>query len=170
MRYRDQPTVEVTQPVRCDVAAAWNLLTDIELPVRCSPELRAVQWLGDADAVRVGARFRGTNHNDALGTWEADCEIVEVEDQGDVRRWVWNVLVPDGVGATWAFEVEPAREGVLIRQWGRMGPDPSGLSTVIAARPELEGRIVSRRLSDWEQGMRANLDYVRAALEEPERD
>ena len=46
-----------------------------------------------------------------------------------------------------------------------MGPDPSGLSTVIAARPELEGRIVSRRLSDWEQGMRANLG-LRAALEE----
>ena len=88
---------------------------------------------------------------------------------GDVRRWVWNVLVPEGVGATWAFEIEPARDGVLIRQWGRMGPDPSGLSLAIAARPELEGRIVSRRLGDWEQGMRANLDYVRAALEDPER-
>ncbi len=169
MRYRDQPTVEVTERVRCDVDSAWRLVTDIELPAHCSPELQAVQWLGDADRVELGARFRGRNHNDARGTWEADCEVVEVDDTGDVRRWVWNVLVPGGVGATWAFEVEPASDGVLIRQWGRMGPDPSGLSTAIAARPELEGRIVARRLADWEQGMRANLDYVRAALEDPER-
>lgn len=169
MRYRDQPTVEVTQRVRSDVDAAWQLVTDIEVPARCSSELQAVQWLGDADAVRVGARFRGTNQNDALGTWDAECEIVEVEGEGEIRRWVWNVLVPEGVGATWAFEIEPARDGVLIRQWGRMGPDPSGLSLAIAARPELEGRIVSRRLGEWEQGMRANLDYVRAALEDPER-
>ena len=46
-----------------------------------------------------------------------------------------------------------------------MGPAPSGLSVAIDARPELEGRIVARRLSEWEQGMRANLDYVRAKLE-----
>jgi len=167
MRYRDQPTVEVTERVRCDVAAVWDLVTDIGLPARCSPELQSVEWLGDDDRVRVGARFRGRNHNDALGTWEADCEVVEVEDSGDVRRWVWNVLVPDGVGATWAFEVEPSSDGALVRQWARMGPDPSGLSIAIAASPQLEARIVTRRLADWEQGMRANLNYVRAILEEP---
>ncbi len=166
MRYRDQPTVEVTARVRCDVPTAWRLVTDIGLPAKCSPELQAVEWLGDADRVRVGARFRGHNHNDALGTWDADCEIVEVDDDGDVRRWVWNVLVRDGVGATWAFEVEPASDGVLIRQWARMGPAPSGLSLAIEARPELEARIVARRLADWGKGMRANLDYVRAAAED----
>lgn len=165
MRYRDQPTVEVAQRVRCEVAAAWQLLTDIGLPARCSPELQAVSWLGDDDRVRLGARFRGRNHNDALGTWEVDCEIVELEADGDVRRWVWNVLTDGGVGATWAFEVEPVRDGVLIRQWARMGPAPTGLSLVIEARPELEGRIIAHRLAEWERGMRANLDYVRAELE-----
>lgn len=166
MRYRDQPTVEVSQRVPCDVATAWDLVTDINLPVQCSPELQAVEWVGDDDHVVRGARFRGRNHNDVLGTWEAECEVVEVEDSGAVRRWVWNVLVPDGVGATWAFEVEPTSDGALIRQWGRMGPDPSGLSLAIAAAPELEGRIVARRLADWEQGMRATLDYVRARFED----
>jgi hypothetical protein len=166
MRYRDQPTVEVAQRVRCDVPSAWDLVTDIGLPARCSPELQAVEWLGDDDRVRVGARFRGRNHNAALGTWEADCEIVEVDDGGDVRRWVWNVLTGEGVGATWAFEVEPTSDGVLVRQWARMGPAPSGLSQIIEARPELEGRIISRRLAQWEQGMRANLEYVRVQLED----
>ena len=166
MRYRDQPTVEVSQRVAGDVAAAWDLVTDITLPVHCSPELQAADWIGDDDRVRVGARFRGRNHNDQLGTWEVECEIVEVEESGDIRRWVWNALVPDGVGATWAFEVEPTSDGALVRQWGRMGPDPSGLSLAIAARPALEGRIVARRLAEWERGMRANLDYVRAKFED----
>ena len=32
VRYRDQPTIEVTQRVRCDVATAWKYVTDIKLP------------------------------------------------------------------------------------------------------------------------------------------
>ena len=162
MRYRDQPTIEVTQRVRCDVATAWALVTDIGLPARCSSELRAVEWLDDADRVEVGARFRGRSRHEALGDWATVCEIVEVEDE---RRWVWNVVGPQGASATWAFEVEPASDGVLIRQWARMGPEPSGLSVAIAATPEKEGRIVARRLLEWQQNMQANLDWIRSHTE-----
>ena len=162
MRYRDQPTVEVTQRVACDVPAAWKQVTDIELPARCSSELQRAEWLGDADGVALGARFRGSNQNAVMGSWQTECEIVEV-DEG--RRWVWNVIGWDGPIATWAFEVEPTSDGVLIRQWARMGPGSSGLSPAIAARPELEGRIVARRLSEWQQNMQANLDYIRDQLE-----
>jgi hypothetical protein len=162
MRYRDQPTVEVTQRVRCDVPAAWKLVTDIGLPARCSSELVAVEWLGDADGVEVGARFRGSNEHAAMGSWQTECEVVEV-DEG--RRWVWNVVGPDGVGATWAFEVEPTSDGVLIRQWARMGPGPSGLTHAIVARPELEGRIVARRLTEWQENMQFNLNSIRDQLE-----
>ena len=35
MRYRDQPTIEVTQRVHCDGATAWRYVTDITLPARC---------------------------------------------------------------------------------------------------------------------------------------
>jgi Polyketide cyclase / dehydrase and lipid transport len=162
MRYRDQPTIEVTQRVRCDAAIAWRLVTDIGLPARCSSELRGVEWLDGADHVEVGARFRGRSRHDALGDWETVCEVVEVEEQ---RRWVWNVIGPQGVSATWAFEVEPASDGVLIRQWARMGPAPSGLSVAIAATPDKEGRIVARRLSEWQENMRANLDWIRSQTE-----
>ena len=71
---------------------AWELVTDIGLPLRCSPELQSVEWLGDHDRVCVGARFRGRNHHEALGTWATECEVVEVDDDGDIKRWVWNVL------------------------------------------------------------------------------
>lgn len=162
MRYRDQPTIEVTQRVRCDVPTAWRYVTDINLPARCSTELQAVEWLDDADRVKVGARFKGRNQHEALGRWETVCEVVEVEDQ---RRWVWNVLGPDGVGATWGFEVEPASDGALIRQWARIGPGSSGLSIGIAAQPDREARIIARRLFEWQRNMQANLDWVRSQVE-----
>jgi hypothetical protein len=162
MRYRDQPTLEVTQRVHCDVATAWKFVTDINLPARCSNELQSVEWLDGADAVKVGARFRGRSQHDAFGDWQTVCEVVEVEDQ---RRWVWTVNGPDGVGATWGFEVEPASDGVLIRQWGRMGPASSGLTPGILAQPDKEARIISRRLSEWQQNMQANLDWIRSQVE-----
>lgn len=162
MRYRDQPTVEVTQLVPCDVATAWSYVTDITLPARCSTELQSVEWLDGAAGVQVGARFRGRNQNDAIGDWETVCEVVEVEDQ---RRWVWDVLGPDGAIASWGFEVEPASKGTLVRQWARMGPGPSGLSISIAALPDKEARIVARRLAEWQQNMQTNLDWIRSQVE-----
>jgi hypothetical protein len=164
MRYRDQPTVEVTQRVRCDVATAWELVTDIGLPARCSSELQAVDWLDGASAVEVGARFRGRNKHEAM-EWSTVCEVTEVEAVGDQRRWVYNVTGPESVVATWGFEVEPAGDGVLIRQWARMGPGPSGLTPAIVAQPEKEARIVSGRLAEWQQNMQSNLEWIRSAAE-----
>ena len=162
MRYSDQPTVEVTQRVKCDASTAWKLVTDIGLPARCSSELQSAQWLGDSDGVEVGARFRGCNEHAALGTWQTECEVVEVVDE---RRWVWNVIGSDGPTATWAFEIEPTSDGVLIRQWARMGPGPSGLTYAINAKPDKEGRIVAGRLAEWRQNMQNNLDCLRDQFE-----
>lgn len=167
MRYRDQPTVEVTQRVGCDVPTAWSYVTDITLPARCSSELQSVEWLDGADTVAVGARFRGSNAHAAIGEWQTVCEVVEVEDQ---RRWVYDVLghPVEGQGApiaSWGFEVDPAGDGVLIRQWGRLGPGPSGLSIGIAAQPEKEARIIERRLAEWRQNMAANLEWIRSQAE-----
>lgn len=162
MRYRDQPTVEVSQRVDCDIATAWRYVTDITVPAQCSAELQSVEWLDGATGVELGSRFRGRNRNDAIGEWETVCEVVEVEDQ---RRWVWNVLGGDAPVASWGFEVEPAGDGVLIRQWARMGPGPSGLNIRIAAQPDKEARIVARRLADWQAGMAANLEWIRSQAE-----
>jgi hypothetical protein len=137
-------------------------VTDINLPTRCSSELQGVDWLDGATGVAVGARFCGRSQHEAFGGWSTVCEVVEVEDQ---RRWVYDVVGPDGASATWAFEVEPASEGVLIRQWGRMGPGPSGLTPAIVAQPDKEARIISRRLAEWQKNMQANLEWVRSQAE-----
>lgn len=163
MRYRDQPTIEVTQRIHCDPATAWRYVTDITVPARCSAELHTVEWLDGADHVAVGARFRGRNTNEAIGSWETVCEVVEVEEQ---RRWVYDVLGHDGPIASWGFEVEPTSDGVLVRQWGRMGPGPSGLNIGIAAQPDKEARIVARRLAEWQRNMAANLEWIRSQTEE----
>ena len=157
MRHRDQPTVEATPRLSCDADTAWRFVTDITLPARVSTELEAVEWLDGADHVAVGARFKGRNRHEAFGEWETVCEIVEVEPG---RRWVWNVVHPGGVGATWGFEVEPTSSGSLVRQWGRMGPGASGTTVAIAAQPDKEARIVARRLEEWLTNMRANLAYI----------
>ena len=130
MRYRDQPSIEVTQRVHCDVPTAWAYVTDITVPARCSAELQSVEWLDGADHVEVGARFRGRNTNEAIGTWETVCHVVEVDDQ---RRWVWDVQGHDGPIASWGFEVEPARDGVLM---GR-SRDVPGVSVNDLTDPEL---------------------------------
>ncbi|MBF6241792.1 Polyketide cyclase / dehydrase and lipid transport [Nocardia otitidiscaviarum] len=167
MRYRDQPIIEVSERVSCTPAQAWALVTDITLPPRVSDELESAEWLDGADRVAVGARFRGTNQHSAMGTWSTECEVVEVEPE---RRWVWQVHGPEGVSSTWGFEVDPTRSGVIVRQWGRLGPGPSGLSYAIDAMPDKEARIIANRLAEWERNMRANLAAVKATFEprEPE--
>lgn len=158
MRYRDCPTVEVSERITADPAVIWSLVTDIALPVQFSTELQSAEWLDGASEVVVGARFRGTNRHDSLGEWTTECQVVEVEPG---RRWVWAVQGTEGVGATWGFELDPGSDAVTVRQWARMGPGPSGLTYAIGAMPDKEARIISRRLAEWGKNMTANLAGIR---------
>jgi len=162
MRYRDQPTIEVEQRVAASPEAVWALVTDIGLPARFSGELQSVEWLDGATEVAVGNRFQGTNQNPALGTWSTECTVVEVEPG---LRWAWAVESGGNRMATWGFEVDPGREAVTVRQWARMGPDPSGLNIAIDAMPEKEARIISYRLKEWRTNMEANLAGIKALAE-----
>lgn len=162
MRYRDCPTVECSVRVPVSADEAWRVVTDISVSARFSPEVQAAEWLGGADGVAVGNRFRGTNRNEYLGEWDTESVVSEVEEG---RRWVWQVLNGEGeVSASWGFEVEPGKDATTIRHWGRMGPALSGLRAPIEAMPDKEGRIVARRLAEWEAGLKANLDGIAGLL------
>jgi hypothetical protein len=100
VRYRDSPTVEASERIVGDPAEIWAVVTDITLPTRFSAELQKVEWLGGAQQVRVGARFRGYNGHPSLGEWQTECLVVEVEDR---TRWVWDVEGDGGPSATWGF-------------------------------------------------------------------
>lgn len=145
-----------------DSSTIWALVTDITLPARFSAELQDVEWLDGATEVKIGNRFRGHNRHEALGEWSTECRVIEVEPG---RRWVWAVRAGDNQMATWGFEVDPGPKGVTVRQWARMGPDPSGLSVAIEAMPEKEGRIIARRLDEWRTNIQANLVGIRQLVE-----
>lgn len=163
MRYRDCPTVEVSARVAATPEAAWAVVTNIEVPARFSPELQRVEWLDGSSEVIVGARFRGHNANPHLGEWTTEAEVVEVEPG---RRWVWRLCFDDSgdPSATWGLEVDPGRDAVTIRHWGRMGPAWSGLTPAIAAMPDKEPRIVANRLDEWRTGMTAVVTGIEGLL------
>lgn len=163
MRYRDCPTVEVSERIAVDPTVAWAAVTDIALPVRTSPELVSVAWLDGATEPVVGARFEGCNANPHLGEWTTTNTVVEVEAP---RRWVWEVSAEGAEPwSRWGFEVDPARDGCVVRQWCRMGPGPSGLTIAIEAMPEREGRIVEVRMAEHREAMAATLAALKADLE-----
>ena len=162
MRYRDMPSVEVTRRLYCTPGDAWNVVTDISLPLAESQELREVEWI-DGTTITVGHRFQGRNENAVRGSWTTVSVVDEVEDGA---RWTWRVLNESGgTMAIWGFEVEPTNDGCLVRQFGRMGPDESGISQFIAMYPTREARIIEGRLAEWAESMRANLERVAARVQ-----
>jgi len=161
MRLRDNPTVEVSRKVACSPERAWELVTDITLPTRVDGELQRVEWLDGASEVAPGARFRGYNENAELGQWQTDATIVDVEDG---RRWVWSVGPADAEPwAYWGFEVDPARDGSIVRQWAKIGDGDSPFAGFVAAAPDKEARIIEGRLAVWRAGMESNLDGIETA-------
>jgi uncharacterized protein YndB with AHSA1/START domain len=163
MRYRDCPTVEVSRRIAVDPATAWAAVTDIALPTRFSAELQSVAWLDGATEPVVGARFAGVNRNEHLGEWTTTCTVAEVDPP---RRWTWDVSAGGEAWSTWGFEIDPVRDGVVVRQWMRMGPGRSGLNIAIDAMPDREARIIEVRLAEHAAAMTANLDGLATQLEQ----
>jgi hypothetical protein len=154
--------MECSIRVAASPEAAWALVTDINVPAQFSPELQSAEWLDGATGVAVGNRFRGHNKHAAMGEWATESLVSEV-DEG--RRWVWQVFNRDGeVSASWGFEIEPGKDSTTIRQWGKMGPALSGLKGAIESMPDKEGRIVARRLEEWQAALTANLEGIAGLL------
>ncbi|MDQ2725823.1 MAG: SRPBCC family protein [Actinomycetota bacterium] len=162
MRYEDGPTVEVEVTVDATAEEVWEVVCDISVPARFSDELVEVAWVEGATGPALGARFVGRNEHPAIGRWETTCVIAEYDPP---RRMAWNVDGDGGVSASWRFEVLAEGDGTRLRQWGRMGPAPSGLAPAIAARPDQEERIVARRMDEWRRNMKANVEGIKALVE-----
>lgn len=162
MRYDEGPTAEAEVRIAAPIARVWALVTDIDLPARFSSEFQGATWLDDGPA--VGARFVGRNHHPAMGDWETTSIVSRYE---PMRAFAWDVTDVDNPSSTWWFELEEDANGVLLRQGGRMGPAPSGLSIAITAMPDKEERIVARRLTEWEANLRATLDGIKELAEGP---
>jgi uncharacterized protein YndB with AHSA1/START domain len=160
LRYADGPATEVTEVIRAPIEVVWELVTDIELPARFSAEFLGATWLDDGP--RLSARFRGRNQHPAIGQWETTSYVCSYEPP---RAFGWHVSDPKHPSSSWWFELAEQPAGVHVSYRARMGPAPSGLSAAIAAMPDKEERIIARRLSEFEQNMRATLQGIKDLAE-----
>jgi hypothetical protein len=160
VRYGDGPSVEVEVFVDAPVERVWQLVSDVNLPGRFSGEFKGATWVDDGPA--LGARFVGRNEHPALGSWETTSWVTLYEPG---QAFSWAVSDPDNPSATWWFALEKVGGRVRLRQGGRMGPAPSGLTIAITAMPDKEERIVARRLEEWKRGMQATVEGIKALAE-----
>ncbi|MEU4257211.1 SRPBCC family protein [Streptomyces fradiae] len=175
MRYADGPTATAETPIAAPPARVWELVTDIGLPARLSPELTSATWLDGASAPALGARFEGHNSHPRAGTWRTHSHVVELVEH---RAFAWAVTDPDGCFgdaapdparplASWRFELSPAADGTtVLRQTVRLGPAPSGLSRVIESAPDREEAIIAARLDELSRNMTITLQGIKALAEE----
>jgi uncharacterized protein YndB with AHSA1/START domain len=160
MKYRDGPSTEVDVLIEAPIERVWQLVTDINLPAQFSTEFLGARWLDDAP--RIGARFQGRNHHEALGEWETTSFVNRYE---PLRAFGWAVTDPENPSSSWWFELEQEPDGVRLRQGTRMGPASSGLTIAITAMPEKEERIIARRLEEYETNMRATIEGIKQLAE-----
>jgi hypothetical protein len=160
MRYADCPSTEVHALIAAPLERIWEAVTDINLPAEFSDEFTGAQWVDTGP--HLGARFIGKSRHAALGEWETTCVVNRFE---PLHTFGWVVGDPDAPSAMWWFVLDQEDAGVRVRQGGRMGPAPSGLTYAITAMPEKEERIVARRLQEWERNMGATLAGLKQRLE-----
>ena len=161
-RYADGPVAESEIEIAAPPERVWPLISDPLIMAELSSEVQAVEWLDDARAAAVGARFRGHNAHPAIGEWSTTNTVVTCD---PCTEFAWAVENVDDPTATWRFTLEPSGTGTLLRQSGRMGPGPSGLTGAIERWPDKEDRIITRRLQEWEQGILGNLAEFKARAE-----
>ena len=165
MRYSDGPTTEAQTVIHAPVEVVWALITDIDLPARFSSEFQGADWLDDGPA--LGARFTGRNQHAAIGDWQTTCTVTRFT---PLETFEWAVGDPDQSSARWRFTLEPATDGVVLRQWMQIGPAPSGLTPAIEAMPDKEERIIARRLKEHQANMQATIDGVKRLAENAATD
>lgn len=162
LRYAAGPTTEAELVVNAPPAVVWRLACDIQVPAEFSSEFQGGQWLDGATGPALGARFRGRNHHEAVGTWETVSTVCEFEPG---RLFGWAVGDPEVPAARWRFTLAPAGSGTLVRQWMQIGPGESGVSELIRQMPDKEDRILRRRLAEHQANMTATLAGIKSRAE-----
>ncbi len=161
----DGPGTVVERDIRASVDDVWRAVTDISMPAAYSSEFVGARWVGHDDPAAVtptvGSVFVGASTHEARGEWEVTCFVSHYEPK---RTFGWVTSDVDNPGARWRFDLEPIAGSVRVRFMMNLGPGPSGITEVIASRPELEQRILDRRLSEHRSNMIRVLDGLNESL------
>jgi len=163
MRFADGPTAAVTVEIAASPERVWAVCTDLTRFGEWSPENRGGRWLDGATGPALGVRFEGVQEHPGRGRWETVCEITAFDAS---RYFEWRLGDVDHPGAVWSFTLAATADGgTALTESVRMGPGPSGITEVIAAMPDKEERIIDRRLAEYDAGLTAVLEGIKAAVE-----
>ena len=175
VRMSDLPCIEVSLTVAAPPERVWSLVSDVTRVGEWGGECVAAQWEHDqgeqqqsAGGPAVGARFRGKQVR-GDHTWETSSVVTEAQ-PGVSFGWAvfgWAVEDPANAAATWRYELAPdGSGGTVVRYRAVMGPGPSGLTAVIARKPELEEQFIAERLKEHERNMMATLEAIKRVAEQ----
>lgn len=162
MKISDAPTTQEQIEIQAPAERVWSIVTDIDTPALTSTEFQGATWLDGVTAPAVGARFRGDNAHDAIGSWHTTCTVIVLDEP---HEFAYAVEDPQDPSAVWRYVIEPSDEGVLLTQIAQIGPGRSGLTPAIERMPEKETRIIQRRLGEHRTNMAANLKQIKQLAE-----
>ena len=160
VRFADGPVVDVSTVIAAPPSAVWALVTDINLPGRFQDEFRGADWL-DSTGPAPGAAFTGRNERGGH-EWETTSWVVAWQPE---REFGWAVSDRDNPGATWTFRLEPRDGGTVLSYHRRLGPGPSGITSIIGRDPDREEEIIALRDETHRHHMQAVVDGIRELAE-----
>jgi nitroreductase len=168
--------------VELDIAASpervWELVTDIGVPGRHSPEGRGARWTS-SDGPGVGSTFVGANGtadaghpaiNDVLlrlvgkMEWETPCTVVASEPG---REFAYVVGDPATAWARWGFTIQPLLDGrCRVGHYLVMLAGTSGTSLAAQENPDAAEAILKGRFRMVRDNLTATLRGIKGEAEQ----
>lgn len=145
-----------TVQIASSAERVWDLVSDVTQMGRWSPETTTASWHDD-DGPRVGARFSGRNKRKA--GWSTTCTVTACEPG---RRFGFAV----GKGeTTWDYLIVPTDDGCSVTESFEICTPPGAIGRLLTRMAV--GVPWSEREADLLDGVRATLDRLKAAAEQP---
>lgn len=142
---------EVTIDIAATPKAVYELVSNITLMGKWSPETTRAAWKHGAHSPVVGAEFRGWNKQGPL-RWFTDCEVVTA-DPGVAFAFVVKLT-----GIRWSYLITETPEGCTLTERRSSDQDRS--------LPKITGRLMGRnRPAQLRAGMVKTLQRIKAAAE-----
>jgi uncharacterized protein YndB with AHSA1/START domain len=152
------PTAEVSIHINATPARVYELVADLPLMGRWSPECERCEWIEGATGAAPGAKFKGYNRV-GKRTWSTTGTVVAAEpgreltwDVSSVMKLPvsrWRYLIEAEDGGSRVTEATEDKRGVIMKVLGRA-------ATGVGDRPDHNRR-----------GMEATLQRLKAAAEAP---
>ncbi len=169
--------VNVELDIKASPERVWELITDIEVPGRHSPEGRGATWTS-TDGPVVGATFTGCNGTTDAGhpaindvllrlvgkmEWETPCTVVTSEPG---QEFAYVVGDPATAWARWGFTIQPLLDGQCrVGHYLRMLPGMSGTSLAAQENPESAEAILEGRFRMVRDNLTATLRGIKSEAE-----